>query len=162
MSEPYTIHIFVVEGDPDGVKIVDRLDWTGWGIAFPRSAWPRILNRRECGTSGVYILRGSSEGSSDELPTIYVGQGDKIRTRLDSHQKTMTLDWGYVFIRKPTALNSAHTRWIEYALIDRAKTRLSSATLQTAPVPKEPNLSEGERMRTQSFLNGDCCEYYPC
>ena len=46
MSEPYTIRLFVLEGDPDGVKIVDHLNWTGVGMAFPRSAWPRIAKRR--------------------------------------------------------------------------------------------------------------------
>jgi len=40
MPEPYTIRIFVVDGDLDGVKIVDRQNWTGWGIAFPRLSWP--------------------------------------------------------------------------------------------------------------------------
>jgi len=78
MAEPYTIHIFVVHGDPDGVKIVDRQNWTGWGIAFPRSTWPSISKRREFATAGVYILSGPGEGSADELPTIYVGQGDEI------------------------------------------------------------------------------------
>ena len=37
MAEPYTIRIFLVDGDPDGVKIVTRQNWTGWGIAFPRA-----------------------------------------------------------------------------------------------------------------------------
>ena len=46
MAEPYTIHIFVVDGDPDGVKIVDRQKWTGWGIAFPRSSWPSVVQAR--------------------------------------------------------------------------------------------------------------------
>jgi len=45
MLKPYTIHIFVVDGDPEGVKIVYRQNWTGWGIAFPRSTWPKISKR---------------------------------------------------------------------------------------------------------------------
>jgi hypothetical protein len=29
MGEPFTIRIFVPDGDPQGVKIVERLNWTG-------------------------------------------------------------------------------------------------------------------------------------
>jgi hypothetical protein len=36
MGEPYTIRIFVPDGDPESVKIVERLNWTGIGVAFPR------------------------------------------------------------------------------------------------------------------------------
>lgn len=39
MSAPYTIRIFVVDGDPDGVRIIDRFNWTGKGFFFPRQKW---------------------------------------------------------------------------------------------------------------------------
>lgn len=35
MADPYTIRICVPDGDPEGVRIVDRMNWTGVGIAFP-------------------------------------------------------------------------------------------------------------------------------
>jgi hypothetical protein len=152
LAEPYTIHIFVVDGDPDGVKIVDRQNWTGWGIAFPRSAWPGISKRREFATPGVYILSGAGEGSEGELPTIYVGQGDEIRTRLDSHYANKDFwDWGYAFVSKGTALNRAHTTWLEHALIDLAH-EAQQCHLENGTRPKEPNLSEWERADTQGFL----------
>ena len=79
MSEPFTIRIFVPDGDPEGVKIVEHLNWTG-GLAFPRSAWPRLRKRDEFGRAGVYILTGTAEGADDELPTVYVGQAEEIGT----------------------------------------------------------------------------------
>lgn len=152
MAEPYTIHIFVVDGDPDGVKIIDRQNWTGWGIAFPRSSWPQISKRPEFGTAGVYILSGSGEGTADDLPTIYVGQSDEIRNRLDSHYvKKDFWDWGYAFVSKGTALNRAHTTWLEHALIDLAFTA-HQCHLDNGTLPKEPNLSEWERADTKGFL----------
>jgi hypothetical protein len=33
----YTIRIFVADGDPEGVRIIDQMNWTGKGIVFPRS-----------------------------------------------------------------------------------------------------------------------------
>ncbi len=65
MPEPYTIHFFVVDGDPDGVKIVERHNWTGWGIAFPRADWPSVSKRKEFTGAGVYILVGSDESKGD-------------------------------------------------------------------------------------------------
>lgn len=153
MAEPYTIHIFVVDGDPDGVKIVDRQNWTGWGIAFPRSTWPGISKRREFATAGVYILSGPGEGSGDELPTVYVGQGDEIGTRLESHFVNKDFwDWGYAFVSKGTELNRAHTSWLEHALIDLAH-EAAQCHLDNGTRPKEPNLSEWERADTQGFLH---------
>ena len=152
MGEPYTIHIFLVDGDPDGVKIVTRQNWTGWGIAFPRAEWPSIAKRREFATPGTYILSGTREGAQDELPTIYVGQGDEIRTRLDSHYTNKDFwDWGYVFVSKGTMLNRAHTTWLEHALIDRAH-EAHQCHLDNATKPKEPSLSEWERADTEGFL----------
>lgn len=152
MAEPYTIHIFVVDGDPEGIKIVVRQNWTGWGIAFPRSSWPIISKRSEFETPGVYILSGAGEGVEDSLPTIYIGQGDEIRTRIDSHYQNKDFwDWGYIFISKGTALNRAHTTWLEFALIDRAH-KADQCHLDNMTKPREPNLSEWERADTEGFL----------
>jgi len=29
MADPYTIRIFVPYGNPDGLRIIDRMNWTG-------------------------------------------------------------------------------------------------------------------------------------
>ncbi|MEM8722393.1 MAG: hypothetical protein AAGE84_24385 [Cyanobacteria bacterium P01_G01_bin.39] len=42
MPEPFTIRIFVPDGDPEGIRIIDRMNWTGVGIAFPRSEWLKV------------------------------------------------------------------------------------------------------------------------
>ncbi len=152
MSEPYTIRIFVPDGDPESAKIVELLNWTGVGIAFPRLGWPQLRGRGEFGRSGVYILSGPAEGTEDDLPTVYVGQGDKIADRIDSHQDTKEFwDWGYAFVTNGNQLNRAHITWLEYALIIRAK-QAGRCHLDNANQPKEPGLSESERADTQGFL----------
>jgi hypothetical protein len=42
MADPFTIRIFVPGGDPEGLRIIDRMNWTGLGIIFPREDWPKI------------------------------------------------------------------------------------------------------------------------
>jgi hypothetical protein len=44
-NNPFTIRIFVPDGDPDGVRIIDRMNWTGLGIVFPREKWPTTRRR---------------------------------------------------------------------------------------------------------------------
>ena len=92
MAEPIAIRIFVLDGDPDGVKIVDRLNWTGVGLAFPRSTWPRLRNRPEFARAGVYILTGTAEGTDDDLPTVYVGQGEEIDAITDGATQVQLVD----------------------------------------------------------------------
>ncbi|MCA3627754.1 MAG: hypothetical protein IOC49_10995 [Methylobacterium sp.] len=36
ISDPYTIRIYVKDGDPEGVRLIDQMNWTGKGIVFPR------------------------------------------------------------------------------------------------------------------------------
>ena len=109
MSEPYRIRVFVADGDPEGPKIVELLNWTGVGIAFPRASWPRMGSRQEFNRSGVYILIGSGEGTSDDLPTVYVGQGEEIGSRIESHYVNKEFwGWCYAFVATGNALNQAH------------------------------------------------------
>lgn len=74
MADPFTIRIFVPAGDADGVRLIDRMNWTGLGIAFPRQKWPEIRQRSEFQRAGVYILVGHQD--EDGIPTIYIGQAD--------------------------------------------------------------------------------------
>ena len=152
MSEPYTIRIFVPDGDPEGAKIIELMNWTGVGIAFPRSGWQRLRERQEFTKSGVYILTGTEEGQDDDLPTAYIGQAEEVGTRIESHDAQRDFwDWGYAFISSGNALNRAHITWLEHALIDLAS-RAARCHLANATQPREPRLSESERADTQGFL----------
>lgn len=152
MSDPYTIRILVPDGDPEGAKIVELMNWTGVGIAFPRSKWPQLKGRQEFKRSGVYVLIGPAEGTVDDLPTVYVGQGDEIGNRIDSHHATKDFwDWGYGFVSKGNSLNRAHITWLEHALLEHAKVA-KRCHLDNSNQPKEPGLSEPDRADTNGFL----------
>lgn len=88
MADPFTIRIYVPDGDPDGVRVIDRMNWTGRGVAFPRDVWDRAMSRPELSKPGVYILVGRVESDEeDDLPLLYVGQTDELLNRLNQHQK---------------------------------------------------------------------------
>ena len=151
MPEAFTLRIFVPDGDPEGVRFIDRMNWTGLGIVFPRSKWPEVRNRAEFGRTGVYILTGYSEGDED-LPTVYVGQADGVKSRIDVHgQQKDFWDTGIVFVSNSGGLNRAHVTWLEHALVARAQ-ETKRCHLDNANAPQEPALSEAEKADTQAFL----------
>lgn len=71
------------DGDPEGLRIIDRMNWTGQGIVIPREDWSQVKHRSEFAKAGVYIL--ADFNTDDDLPTLYVGQGDVVQNRIDSH-----------------------------------------------------------------------------
>ena len=81
----------------------------------------------EFGRTGVYILTGYSEGD-DDLPTVYVGQADGVKGRIDSHaQQKDFWDTGIVFVSNGGGgLNRAHVSWLEYALVARSLSGIGS------------------------------------
>lgn len=149
-NDPFTIRIFVPDGDPEGVRLIDRMNWTGLGVVVPREKWLATKQRSEFSRTGVYILSGQTEGN--ELPTIYVGEAREIRTRIDSHfQNKDFWDRAIVFIASNNSLNTAHAKWLEHALVDRAA-QAKRSILDNGTAPQEPALSEAERADTRAFL----------
>ena len=162
MPDPFTIRIFVPDGDPEGVRLIDRMNWTGLGIAFPRTKWSEIRQRSEFIRAGVYILDGLQDDNQDEdagasipyasLPTLYIGQADGVRDRIDAHYQNKDFwDRGIVFVSNSGGLNRAHVTWLEYALLKRA-TETGQCHLDNGNTPQEPRLSEAEKADTEGFL----------
>ena len=151
MPEPFTIRIFVPDGDPEGVRLIDRMNWTGVGLVFPRTKWPEVRQRTEMQRTGVYILVGY-KGDDYDLPTIYVGQADGVRGRIDSHSAAKDFwDWAAVFVSNSGGLNRAHVTWLEHTLVKYAS-KAKRSHLDNGNVPQEPVLSEAEKADIQGFL----------
>jgi hypothetical protein len=72
-ADAFSIRIFVPDGDPDGLRMVERSNWIGKALVFPRSLLPHIKRRNEFGQTGVYVLIGPREegvgGSIAPIPT---------------------------------------------------------------------------------------------
>lgn len=149
-NDPFTIRIFVPDGDPEGVRLIDRMNWTGLGIVVPREKWPSTRQRPEFARTGIYILTGQTEGN--ELPTVYVGEARETRTRIDSHfQNKDFWDRAIVFTASNNSLNTAHAKWLEHALVERA-VQAKRSILDNGSEPQEPALSEAERADTRALL----------
>jgi hypothetical protein len=85
----------------------------------------------------VYVLVGYQD-EADGLPTLYVGQADGVRSRIDNHfQSKEFWDWAVVFVSGNNGLNRAHVTWLEYALVQRAK-EAGRSHLDNGVAPQEP------------------------
>jgi hypothetical protein len=151
MQTPFSLRIFVADGDPDGLRIVDKSNWIGKSLVFPRALLPQVKARPELAQTGVYLLLGPRpDGEGDML---YVGEGDPIRPRLESHYAQKDFWTRAIGFTTTTAgqLNKAHVQFLESRLIALARAA-KRMPLDNANQPAEPSLSEADRADMEVFL----------
>jgi hypothetical protein len=86
LTRGVTIRVFLIDGTPQGLRLVERMGWTGSFLAFARADYPGARAREEVSQTGVYVLVGPDpEGRRTQR--LYIGEADYIRTRLDAHQE---------------------------------------------------------------------------
>jgi hypothetical protein len=150
MAQPYSIKIFLPGGDPDGLRLIEKSNWSGVGLTIPRALFSEARKRRELGRTGVYVLVGPPEESG--LPRIYVGEGDPIRPRLEQHAAKKDFWTSCIaFTSKDENLNKAHVQYLECRLVERAS-RNKRCTLDNGNVPAAPSLSEADAADAEGFL----------
>ena len=149
--KPYSIRIFLPHGVPDGLRLVEKSNWSGLGIVCPRSLFGEAKSRSEFTRTGVYVLVGESETSG--LPTVYVGESDSIRPRLEQHASKKDF-WTAVtfFVSKDDNLNKAHVQYLESRLVGLAA-EAKRCILDNGNVPAPPSLSEADRADAEGFLD---------
>ena len=147
---PFILHILVADGDPDGLRIVERSNWSGKALMFPRALYTQVRTRSEFKQAGVYLLLGPRPDGPGE--TLYIGEGDPVLDRLDSHFANKEF-WqrAVFFVAGPGQLNKAHVQYLEAQLVSRAKAA-KQMPLQNGNTPSEPSLSEADRAYMEVFL----------
>jgi hypothetical protein len=147
----FTVRVFLPDGDPDGIKIVEKSNWTGRGIVIPRSMLIEARSREDLQNAGVYILVGPSESAA--LPKAYIGEGDPVLPRLDQHAKHKDF-WTHAiaFTSKDANLNKAHVQRLEARLVEMAS-RAKRCILDNGNVPQPPSLSESDTSDVEGFLD---------
>lgn len=148
---PFSLRIFVADGDPDGLRIVEKSNWIGKALVFPRALLPQVKARPELAQTGVYLLLGPRSDGEGEL--LYVGEGDPIRPRLESHYAQKDFWTRAIGFTTATAgqLNKAHVQFLEARLIALARAA-KRVPLDNANQPAEPSLSEADRADMEVFL----------
>jgi len=150
-SRAFSIRIFLPDGLADGLKIVEKSNWSGRGVVCPRALFPASKSRDEFVRTGVYLLIGPSE--SGDVPMVYIGQGDPVRPRLESHYAKKDF-WttAVFFVSKDENLNKAHIGYLESRLISLAAGAKRCA-LDNITAPVLPSMSEMDIADSEGFLD---------
>jgi len=120
MPEPVSIKLFLVTGEPDGLRTAELSNWSGKAIAFSRAEVNSLVARGEAGQSGVYLLIGKGDGL--DKPLLYIGEAEDIGKRIKQHrQKRDNWFQAIAFVSKDENLTKAHIRYLERRLIEIAR-----------------------------------------
>lgn len=150
IMHPFTLRIFVADGDPDGLRLVEKSNWVGSAVIFPRAIYTKIRSREEFRQTGVYLLLGPRDDGEGEM--LYIGEGDPVGPRMESHYANKDF-WtrAVFFVTGSSRLNKAHVQYLEAQLVARAK-EAKRIRLDNGNTPSEPTLSEADRAEMTVFL----------
>lgn len=146
-----SIRIFLVDGRPEGLRLVEKSNWTGLGVVCSRAQYPEVRSRDDLDRPGIYVLTGPDE-ADPSTTRVYVGESETVRSRLDAHLKEKEF-WtqATVFTSKDANLNKAHIRHIEAKLINLAL-EADRVSVDNGNAPQTVPMSEADRADADGFL----------
>lgn len=146
-----SIRLFLAEGTPDGLWVVEKSNWTGIGLVASRPGYQALRSRAELAGPGIYVLVGPADGSAHSQ-RVYIGETDVLRSRLDTHFKSKDF-WTrcIVFTAKDANLNKAHVRYLESRLIALAHAARRTE-IENSAASSLPSLSEADTADMEAFL----------
>jgi len=146
-----TISLYLAEGQPAGIRIVQKDNWSGIGIDCSRADLPMARLRDEFGRSGVYLLVGDQDEAGG-LPTLYVGEADELGPRLANHATNKDF-WSrlVIFTSKDGMINKAHARHLESRLF-QIGSEAKRCHFENKVPPGLPQLSDQDRDLAERFL----------
>ncbi len=151
-SSGVALRIYLADGTPQGLRIAERLGWTGLCLAFARADYEAVRQRPELQRTGVYLLTGP-DPLDTRVARAYVGEADAVRSRLDAHYRDRDF-WTEAFVLTTTddSLNKAQVRYLESRLIALAH-EAAIARLDNGTAPEPTWLSEPDTAVMDAYLN---------
>ena len=145
-----TIRIYLVDGSPTGMLAAEIINWTGKVLVSPRSHLASLAKRDEAKRTGIYFLVGADPDNST-LERVYVGESDKVLSRLVQHDKDDSKDfWTRTIIvtSKDENLTKSHVRFLESRIIqmvsEAERAKLANNTTPSTPVLPEADVADME------------------
>jgi hypothetical protein len=151
-SNSKTVKIFLLQGDPTGVKIVQLMNWTGKAYVIPRIQIESVSKRTELKSQCVYFLIGQDpEGNT----TVYVGEAEEFIVRIKQHESK---DWNYAipFFSKDENLTKSHVKFLESIFHEKLKNagrvKIENNIFPTRPKLPEEDISDMELFQENAEL----------
>jgi hypothetical protein len=147
MQVPFSITLFATTGEPDGVRHVDKSNWSGYGVVFPKGQVGTLKSEPGFSQAGIYILAGNA---AEE--TIYIGEADPVGERLKNHVANKDgWVWGVYFFDRNHKIGKTEVQYLESALVNLAK-KYDRAILLNKNHPTEPTMAPAAKATAQAFL----------
>lgn len=127
-----SIVVLLETGDAQGPRVAHLPMSTIRAFAFQREDFAEAIELfgPRWQRPGTYLLFGPDISSSDQVPTVYVGESEQVATRLRTHSSTAAnngaSDYTYwsetiVLVSEDDSLSKGHVRYIERALTQGAR-----------------------------------------
>jgi hypothetical protein len=146
-----SIKIFLIDGEPDGLKTAELSNWVGKAFIIPRNKIKEIKQRDECNKPAVYFLIGK-ENEEDLLTSVYIGEAENLWNRLFEHDfKKEFWQIAVAFVSKDDNLTKAHVRYLESRSLTIAN-EVKRFKLINGNVSSLPSLSEADIAEMEEFL----------
>ncbi len=156
MKQAATIKLFLVHGNPNGLRTAELSNWSGKAISAPRTEVIDLLKREELTNTGFYLLTGVSAESGEKA--IYIGEAENVSNRLKNHASKDFWNAVTVFVSKDDNLTKAHIRYLEGKLILLANDVGSSVVMNSASSGSK--LPESDAAEMDVFLE-KCLQLLP-
>lgn len=145
-----TIQMYIFDGNPNGRIMCELSNWNGRVYKVSRNEITEFAQRNDAENTGVYFLFGKDENNID---TLYVGEAEKILTRLKQHLKD-TEYWNdcVAVISKDNVLNKAHVKYLESRFYNMAQ-NAGRSVIVNSTIPTCSSISEYDEAMLQEFIS---------
>lgn len=150
MSFNKTIQMYIFNGNSNGRIMCELSNWNGRVYKISRNELVEFSKRNDAENTGIYFLLGKNE---ENIDTIYIGEAEKIFSRLKQHLKDETY-WNdcIAVISKDNVLNKAHVKYLEHQFHSLAK-QAERAILVNDNTPTCSSISEYDEAMLQEFIS---------
>lgn len=145
--QPFSITLFATTGDPEGIRHVDKSNWSGYGVVFTKELFSLLKQEPGFAQAGLYILVGNA---AEE--TIYIGEADPVGDRLKNHVANKEgWVWGVYFFDRNHKIGKTEVQYLESALVALAK-KYDRAILLNKNNPNAPTMAPAAKATAHAFL----------
>ncbi|MGX9717096.1 GIY-YIG nuclease family protein [Janthinobacterium lividum] len=145
--QPFSITLFATTGNPEGIRHLDKSNWSGYGVVFNRELFHLLKQEPGFAQAGIYILVGNA---AEE--TIYIGEADPVGDRLKNHVSNKEgWVWGVYFFDRNHKIGKTEVQYLESALVTLAK-KYDRAILLNKNSPTAPTMAPAAKATAQAFL----------
>ncbi|MBI5178729.1 MAG: GIY-YIG nuclease family protein [Nitrospinae bacterium] len=147
MLMPFSITLFATTGDPEGIRLVEKSNWSGSGVVFPKEQFDSLKNQPGFDEAGIYLLIGNA---AEE--TIYIGEADPVGQRLKNHVTNREgWEWGVYFFDTLNKIGKTEVQYLESELVAQAR-RCNRSIVLNKNNPTMPTMSSVAKATVQAFL----------